>query len=802
MLKNYLKIAIRNIRKHKGYSFINVFGLAVGICCCLLIFLYVKDELTYDRFHTNADRIYRINSEVDWFGNKDVMGASNLIEAKEYADRIPEIEAFTRYKSTALVIKKGEEYVNQYGALFTDPGTFEIFDYKVLDGALEGSLEGLNSIVISRSIAEKYFDRVNVVGEELTIKLEGKLEQFIIQAVFEDFPINSSLKPDIYFPLEKSQDYNRFKASPGMAWNSIGNTSILMLKEGSDPTEVEKKLREVRLELNPEEGLWARDIISLLEPLKSFHLNTAVQGSSGISNASDPTYSYILGGIGLLILILACINFANLSVARSIPRAKEIGLRKVLGAQRKQIALQFLGEAFYVSVIAFVLGLILAELLLPTFGRLTNKTFHAGIWNDTYLIGACLAVVAVSGLLAGSYPAFFVSRFSVLKSLSGRVKMNGRQYLTKGLVLFQFAIAAILVIGTIGMNKQISFLLKTDLGYDDKDLVSMSIRGSEKQANIITSELTKDPNITKVSLGGDFSSATSMGYGEEEFFCVYSAIDTSFIDVMGLELLKGRNIRPTEDYYVRGKDTLDNLIVNQKFLEKIKFDGDPIGLLITSGGEEDPSDAYRIVGVVNDFIYSSAKSGVSPIALQAGSAQKGNFNKINVKYRAGYASEIEGKLNEAWKKADPYSPLNFSFVEEQNRARYFEEERWRSIITSATIIAIIISCLGLFGMAHLSSQQRQKEIGVRKVLGASVKELVLMLNLSFTKLVAISAIIAIPAAYYFLDDWLSNFAFRIELGILVFTIPTFITLFIAVLTVSIQSYRTANMNPIESLRDE
>ncbi|PWL31696.1 ABC transporter permease [uncultured Roseivirga sp.] len=799
MLKNYLKIAIRNIRKHKGYSFINVFGLAVGICCCLLIFLYVKDELTYDRFHTNVDRIYRINSEIDWFGNKDLMGASNLVEAKEYADRIPEVEAFTRYKSTALVIKKGEEYVNQYGALFTDPGTFDIFDYEVLDGALDGALDDLNSIVISRSIAEKYFDRVNVVGEELTIKLEGKLEQFIIQAVFEDFPINSSLNPNIYFPLEKSNDFRNLK--PERAWNNIGNTSILMLRAGSDPLEVEKKLREVRLQLNPEEDSWARGIMSYLEPLKSFHLNTEVQGSSGVSNASDPTYSYILGGIGLLILILACINFANLSVARSIPRAKEIGLRKVLGAQRKQIALQFLGEAFYVSVIAFVLGLILAELLLPTFGQLTGKDFSSRIWNDTYLIGICLGVVAFSGLMAGSYPAFFVSRFSVLKSLSGRVKMSGRQYLTKGLVLFQFAIAAILVIGTIGMNQQISFLLKTDLGYNDKDLVSMSIRGSEKQANIVSSELAKDPNITKVALGGDFSSATSMGYGKEEFFCVVSAIDTSFIDVLGLELLQGRNIKQTEDAYIRGQDTLTNIVVNQKFLEKIKFDGDPIGLYITSGGDEE-EDAYHIVGVVNDFIYSSAKSGVSPIAFEAGSVEKGNFNRVNVRHSAGYASEIEGKLTDAWRKADPYTPLSFSFVEEQNRASYFDEKRWRSIITSATVIAIIISCLGLFGMAHLSSQQRQKEIGVRKVLGASVRELVFMLNLSFTKLVAISAIVAIPAAYYFLDDWLSNFAFRIDLGVLVFLIPTLITLFIAVLTVSIQSYRTANANPINSLRDE
>lgn len=800
MLKNYLKIAIRNISKHKGYSFINVFGLAVGICCCLLIFLYVKDELTYDRFQSKIDDIYRINSEIDWFGNKDLMGATNAVEAKEYAERIPEIEAFTRYKSVALVIKKGEEFVNQYSAVHTDEGTFQIFDYILLDGSFEGALDDLNSIVISRSIAEKYFNKINAVGEELTIKFEGKLEQFIVQAVFEDPPVNSSLEAQIYLPWEKSGAIRN--ANPARAWNNIGNTSILQLRPGTDPKAIEEKLAEVRLLLNPgEDREWARGIKSYLQPFSTIHLSKDISSSAGLKNSSDPTYSYILGGIGILILILACINFANLSVARSIPRAKEIGLRKVLGAQRKQVAFQFLGEAFYVSVIAFVFGLILAELLLPTFGQLTSKTFTSNIWDDTYLVAACFAMVCISALLAGAYPAFFVSRFSVLKSLSGAVRLSGKQYLTKGLVLFQFAIAAILVIGTIGMNKQISFLLKTDLGYDDKNLATLNLRGNESQANVVMSELAKDPNITMMSLSDNFSSATSMGYEGEDFFCVYANADENYLNSIGVEIIQGRNIKPLQDNYVKGEDTLVNILVNQKFLEKIGSDVDPIGLEITDGGEEG-KPAYRIVGVIGDFIYSSAKSGLSPIALTAGSAENGDFSQLNIKFNEGYAGEIERKLEEAWKKVDPYTPINFAFQEEQNRQSYFQEKRWRSIITSATIIAIIISCLGLFGMAHLSSQQREKEIGVRKVLGASVKELVFMLNMSFTKLVAISAILAIPIAYYFLDDWLSSFAFRIDLGVLVFAIPTIITLFIAVLTVSIQSYRTANMNPVESLRNE
>lgn len=800
MLRNYLKIAIRNVSKHKGYSFINVFGLAVGICCCLLIFLYVKDELTYDRYQSNIDNIYRINSEIDWFGSKDLMGATNAVEAKEYAERIPEIVAFARYKSTALVIKKGEEYVNQYNAIHTDPGTFEIFDHVLLDGSFVGALDDLNSIVISRSIAEKYFNKVDAAGEEMTIKFEGKLEQFIVQAVFEDYPVNSSLMAEIYLPWEKSGSIRN--ANPARAWNNIGNTSILQLRDNSNPEEIEAKLKEVRELLNPgEDKEWARGIKSYLQPFASIHLKKEISSSAGIKNSSDPTYSYILGGIGLLILILACINFANLSVARSIPRAKEIGLRKVLGAQRKQVALQFLGEAFYVSVIAFIFGLILAELLLPTFGQLTGKTFSSNIWDDIYLVSACFGIVCASALLAGAYPAFFVSRFSILKSLSGAVRLSGKQYLTKGLVLFQFAIAAILVIGTIGMNKQISFLLKTDLGYDDKNLAVLNLRGNESQANVVMSELAKDPNILQMSLSDNFSSATSMGYGGEDFFCVYSNADENYLNTIGVEIIYGRNLKSISDIYVRGEDTLTNILVNQKFLEKLEEGIDPIGVEVTDGGE-DAEAAYRIVGVVGDFIYTSAKNGLSPIALTAGSPERGDFGQLNIKFDEGYAGEIEAKLEEAWKKVDPYTPVSFFFQEEQNRQSYFQEKRWKSIITSSTIIAIIISCLGLFGMAHLSSQQREKEIGVRKVLGASVRELVFMLNLSFTKLVAISAVLAIPIAYYLLDNWLSNFAFRIDLGVLIFAIPTAITLFIAILTVSIQSYRTANMNPIESLRDE
>lgn len=801
MFRNYFKIAIRNLQKHKGYSAINIFGLAIGIACCLLIFLYVKDELTYDRYQSQGEHIYRINSEIDWFGEKSTMGATSALEAKEYANRIPEIEAFTRYKGVSLVVKKGEDYVNQYQAIFTDAGTFDIFDYQVLSGSLEGALDNLNSVVISESVALKYFDKVDVSGQELSIKMEGKMEQYVVEAVFKDFPANSSLNSKIYFPWAKSAVISRI--NPVRAWSNIGYSSFLLLKEGVEPAVVEAKMKEVRALLNPgEDGEWVRNITNLLQPLTDIHLNTEIDGNSGIKNTSSPTFSYILGGIGGLILLLACINFANLSVARSIPRAKEIGLRKVLGAQRKQVAWQFLGEAFLVSSIAFVLGLIMAEFFLPTFGQLTNKEFSGGIWKDANLLLACFIIVCLSALLAGAYPAFFASRFSILNSLSGKVQLNGKQYLTKGLVLFQFTIAAVLVIGTVVMNQQINFLLNTDMGYDDKNLVVMNLSGNNEQANVIKAELEKNPNLLDISLSDGFSSATSMGYNGEEFFCVYAQIDSAYLNTIGLRLIEGRNLKEMSDDYQRTNDTLRNILVSKEFLAKIKFEGDPLGLVINDGGGEDTSDAYRIVGVLDDFIFSTAARGIAPIALYAGRAEQGEFDQINIRYKEGYTSEVETVLEEAWRKVDPYTPLNFSFQEESNMNHYAEEKRWKSIITSASIIAIIVSCLGLFGMAHLSTQQKQKEIGVRKVLGANVRELVFMLNITFTKLVLVSAILAIPMSYYLMEDWLSNFAFRIDLGFVVFAIPTAITLMIAWLTVSAQSIRSANANPVDSLRSE
>jgi putative ABC transport system permease protein len=801
MLKNYFKIALRNLLKYKGYSFINIFGLAVGIGCCLLIFIYVKDELTYDRFQSKGDRIYRLNSMINWDGDKDLSGMTGQIEAPSFADRIPEIEAYTRFAYSSIVAQLGDEWIRQFNALYTDEGTFQIFDYEVISGSLNGALDELNNIVIARSVAEKFFNTSDAAGKEMRIKLNGKVENYIVTAVYENFPGNSSLDAEVYFSWDK---YRTFSKMPSNPWSNLSISSVLLFKESPvDIEAIEAKFKEVRYAMNPDEveDKWAREVESRLQRFDQIHLNSDIDSNTGIKAPSDATYSYILGGIGLLILMLACINFANLSVARSIPRAKEIGLRKVMGAQSKQVARQFLGEALIVSIISFVIGLIISELFLPTFARLVNKKFAYGIIQDPWLIAASFIFIFITALLAGSYPAFFMSRFSILNSLSGKVKLNSRQYLTKGLVMFQFAIAAVLVIGTLTMYQQINFMLNTDLGYDDQNLAVVHMGLNREKTMIMTSELSTNPNFVGVSKSDGFNAAYYMGYKDKSFWTITASVDTSYLNVIGLKLKSGRNLKHLEDFYYRRNDTLKNMIVTQAFIDKLDYQGDPLGLVIHDGEKDNPINEFRIVGILDDFIYADAKKAPAPIALIAGHPTRG-FSQVNVRYREGYDTEVQAALQEAWRKVDPYAPMSFSFKEESNQNSYREEMRWRAIITAASVIAIIISCLGLFGMAHLSAQQRQKEIGVRKVLGASVGQLIYMLNIGFTKLVIISALIAIPISYYFVEDWLSGFAFRIEMGLMVFLIPTVLTLIVALSTVSVQSFRTANSNPVNSLRSE
>ncbi len=799
MLKNYLTIAFRNLARHKGFSFINITGLALGIACCLLIFMYVKDEVTFDKYHANSEDIYRITSQIEFGGNTMYMGASSEIEAKEYAERVPEIVNFTRFDNTAAIVKKGDDFITQFGVTFSDPAIFEMFDFKVVSGALSGALSELNRVVITEDNAIKYFGDTDVVGKELSIRLEGNIEQYIVDAVIENLPSNTSLDMEFILPWKKHEAIQGVLPRP---WGRIGSTSFLQLKSGTDPLAIETKIKEIRVALNPgEDGEFTRNIINELQPLTDIHLNTEINGgSSGLKGESNPTFSYILSVIAMVILVLACINFANLTVARSLPRAKEIGVRKVLGALKRQLAFQFLSEAFYVSFLSFIIGLIMAEFFLPVFGELMNKQFTGSVINDPSLIVSCFLLVVFTALLAGTYPSFVVSRFSAISSLNGKVKLSGKRFVSKGLVLVQFTIAGILVVGTLAMNRQITHMLEVDLGYNDADLIVVHMNGNESAGQLLKNELMSNPQINEMALMLGYGSGSEFDIEGESFFALTTSAESNYLDMIEVPLLEGKKLKEAGAYYIRANDSLSNIIVNESFLKEISVGiDDAIGKVL---GDGEGTESSRIVGVVADYKHASGNSRPMAMAFFSPEYYGHQLRELNIKYNPAYVTEIKKDIEEAWRKVDPYQPLSLSFKAEDNQNAFAEEKRWKKVITYSTFLAIVISCLGLFGLAHLTAQQRQKEIGVRKVLGASVQQLVFLLNSSFSKLVLLSFALTIPVSYYLISNWLDNFTEKIEIGVLLFLIPAAITFGIATLTVSVQSFRTANSNPVDSLRNE
>lgn len=792
MLRNYIKITLRNLVKHKGYSFINITGLAVGIACCLLIFLYVKDELTYDRYHKNGDRIFRITSKISFAGNESTMAVSGFPEGQAYLEAVPEIESMARIDSDAGIVTHGEDYINQTGLVYTDQSLFTMFDFRLIDGAFDGAFNDPENIIITKEMAIKYFGEEDVAGEAMEINIKNQRALYYISAVIDNHPSNSSFTFKIALPWVNLE--NQLNAYRLGSWSNISISTYLLLRENVDASVIEAKMAEVRKSHTSGEE-FAMGIVNGLQPIADTHLNTELGGGDGIDNPVDSSYSYILSGIALIILVVACINFANLSVARSLPRAREIGVRKVLGARSRQLAFQFLNEAFIMCLISFIMGLVLAELALPVFGSLMKKTFYHGILSDVPLMISCLGLVMFTAFLSGFYPAFVVSGFDTVKSLKGRVSLKGNANVPKVLVVVQFTIAIVLIVGTIAMNRQIDFMVNMDLGYDDSHLVRINSynSGTPNIAQLFKDELARNPNIVAVAAANDYNSLTGARFGDHQFGVIFNDIDDQYLDVIGARILQGRTLKKGSDLYINGNDTLSNVLVNEAFVKEAGLD-EP--LLKTYGNN-------RIVGVVEDFYFGSTKHKVSPVEFLADDESNNDqFQSIYVKYSPEYLPMVKGELEAIWRKHVPFKPFVSEFVSEANANRYQEEVRWRRIISYASILAISVSILGLFGLAHLATQQRVKEIGIRKVLGANLAQIILLLNTRFSKLIAISILLATPIAFYTVEQWLANFANTIKVNALLILIPGLFTFFIAFVTVSLQSIKTANSNPVDSLRNE
>jgi len=797
MFRNFLIIAWRNLMRNKVYSFINIAGLSLGLGCAMLIILYTKDESSFDQFHEKRDKIFRIvNIHYDDNGKKEGSGGNTgSFHGPAFERQIPEITQVVRYQGDIKDVKKGTEVIREE-VINVDSNFFEVFSFPLIKGNPKTALQDPFGMVISEDFAKKYFGMLDVVGKSLEMKLEDDFKPYRITAVSRRCPQNSSLKFDVLLPLKVSQAELQDK----MNWFNFFLNTFVVLAPGADKAKVEAKMKQV-YEAD------AKDVIVklrkeydekgsqgyLLQSLNDLHLGVEYGVGNGLRDGSNPWYSYILSGIAFFILMIACINFINLTIARSIKRSREIGIRKVVGSTRKQLIIQFIGESFLLSFFGFLMALFLVQISLPIFNRLSNKVLSFTYLMDGKLIGFYLGLLVITALLAGFYPALVLSGFQPVKTLYGRFTFGGKSYLQKGLVVVQFALATLLVIATITIYRQFNFMVNTPLGYDDTNLVRVEKwRMQPDEFHRFEQELMSKDMVANVapSNSGGWGTGARVN-GEQNIQFAFESVNEKYIPVLGLQLLQGRNFEtgmPT--------DSADHILVNESFVKEAGWK-DPIGQEVNFFW--DNNKKYKVIGVIKDYHFSSLNEKIRPQLL---TWRPDNFGEVFIKIKPGSDSKALAHITASFKKVFPFRPYSYSFLADDNRKEYQAEENWRQMMLFGAVLTIFISCIGLFGLSVLNAEKRTKEVGIRKVLGASVSHVAAKLSVDFLRLVLFSLIIAIPVAWYAAIKWLENYPYRITMGWSMFALAAFIVLVIAGTTISFQAIKAAIANPVKSLRTE
>ncbi len=799
MFKNYFTVAFRNLKRNKIYAFINIAGLSLGLACAMLIMLYVKDEVSYDRFHSGVNRIYRIVTQnIDKNGNKGRKDPNTgLFQGPRFTQNVPGIKSFVRVQSGTQDIKKGTEIKSQE-LLYADSNFFSVFSFPLLSGNPKTCLKELHSIVLSEDAAKKQFGTTDVTGKIVLLKDDSVFMPYKITAVARRIPQNSSIKFEVLLPIKESAEDARNSEN----WFNFFLNTFVVLDTKANPRMVELGMQKFYAEDSKEAlktitekyGPMGWDNGYLLQPFLDMHLNTELPAQNGLSGASNPVYSYILSGIAIFILLIACINFINLTVARSIKRAKEIGIRKVVGGDRKQLIIQFLGESFLLCIIAFAFAIALVQLILPVFNSLANKALALSYLFDVKLISGYILLFIITGLLAGFYPALILSGCKPVEILYSRFNIRGKNYLQKTLVVFQFTLASFLIIATFTIYAQFNFLTTEKLGYDDTNLIVVQT-GAVKhdKAKVFKNELLKDPAIIGVAPknGGMWGTAAKISNDSVINFN-YETVDESYVPLLKIPLVEGRNF--SLDY---PSDSVNSVLVNEAFVKKAEWKN-PLGQIVNFWFNNNKK--YTVIGVVKDYHYNSLNEKVGPqlFTMKNDNAYGIAYIKINPGTKTSGLNQIQ----KIFKQIFPLSPYTYAFKDEENIKNYETEAKWKQIMLFGAILTILISSIGLFGLSVLSAEKRTKEIGIRKVLGASVKIVVTILSKDFLKLVFIALIISIPAAWMAADKWLQNYPYRISLSWWLFASAGILVILIALLTVSFQAIKAAISNPVKSLRTE
>lgn len=791
MIRNYLKSGFRNLFRHKGYALINITGLAVGIASCLLISMYVKDEFTFDSYHENTESIYRLTRVSMRQGEEVIMPSVSYPEAEAYFKEIPEVINFARLRKDGGVVQVGQDLFDEKGILFTDKGLYSMFDFEVLDGALDSKVSELESLIITRSTAMKYFGNIRAAGKELAIKLRGEFEWYIVTAVIEDHPSNSS------FNFNMAMSWARLKTVVDEwtrnFWLITPVTAYVMLDDQARTEQVAQKMTEVRTRKNASDDQMSaalKNESNGLIPLKEAHLQFKKE-----SEANQP---YLLSGIALLILIIASFNFSTLSIVNSLSRSKEVGVRKTIGASKRNLVLQFLTEALLISILSFILGIILAEVAQPGFESLVKRPFSYHLLDDPTLLALCFTIVLIICLLSVVYPSVFLSRLKVVNVFRGQTKVNQKKWLTRSMVTLQFLAAFVFITVAFGVNQQHEHLIDKEKGYNDQNLIKLEIPGgnSKQVSQQIKNELNKSPNILSVGAVGNLNEAISLQDDEgNSVFVTQGNADLDYLSTMQIELLEGSNFTAIDQVREDTESPIINVLINQSVASLLNEE-DPIGKLI--------DNQYRVVGVVNDFQVFSALSKMNSAMLMADTRPGRAFqlNNIYIRYQENKLSETLSDLETVWSQVLPFEPFNYTFVDEYNRNLYQKESLWSKTLSYASGLAIVISIMGLVGLVGLSASERKKEVSIRKVLGATVSGLLLMLNRGVSSMLFLSIIISIPVAYYVIEQFLQDYTYRIGITPWLFAWPLAITFIVAFLIISVVTLRTASTNPVEALRNE
>lgn len=797
MIRNYLKIAWRNLWKNKLFSFINIIGLAVGVACCVLIFIYVQNELSYDKFNDKSDRIYRVTSHMIQENKEEFFAPTSPITSKKIQEGFPEVEKIVRFNFFGLSLAYKDKKFYDSRIVCADSSLFDIFTFPLLEGDSKSALKAPYCIVLTEKIAKKYFGSESALGKMLTL---SDTMSMMVTGIMKDIPVNSHINFDGVISastLAKLNEHDPDWKENSEHWLNCSSFAYLLLKNNIDvnafETKVNRFLTKETAQLKKDVGM---SMNVAIQPLTDIHLKSHLEHEFPGSKNSDIIYVYIFSATAILILLIACCNFVNLSTARSLNRSKEIGLRKVIGAKRGQLVLQFLGESVLFTLVASVLSIILVLIFIPLF----NSFIETKLSLSFSVLWLYLAIVIGVGLLAGLYPALLMSSFTPIRSLKGKVSHGIMDIIfRKGLVVFQFSIAIILIIGTTLILQQLDFIQNRNIGLNKEQVLAIDLKGNGKKADVLLKEMSKNSKVVNASLNSfSFKGVANItvlpeGFSQTELTSSpVISVDENFFNTLQIKVIEGRNF--SKDFPT---DLNEAFIINEAALKEFRWKtpkeaiGKKVDWAFGKSG--------KIIGVVKDFNFSSMKENVKPMLMHIYPQW---FGFLTLRLKTSDLPQTLKQLESTWKTVVGDAPFKSAFLEDDFNGLYRSEQNMRSVLSAFTFLSVFVACLGLFGLAAFTIKQRFREIGIRKVLGSNVSGIVQLLSKDFLKLVAISILIATPVAWYAMHKWLQDFAYKIDISWWVFVMAGVLAALIAYITVALQAVKAAIANPIKSLRTE